>query len=83
MGGLNTVSNVVVHCRSHNGREAEVYFGAAYVNARRSSTARGGDHVTRAGEVRSPSPATVDTCRDSANQTGTEGSAGRQERKGR
>jgi len=69
VGGLSTVTNVVVHCRAHNGREAEVFFGAAYINARRSSTAPGSGNVNRAGEVRSPSLATVNTCRDSAETT--------------
>ena len=66
VGGLSTVTNVVVHCRAHNGREAEVFFGTAYINARWSSTAPGSGNVNRVGEVHSPSLATVNTCRDSA-----------------
>jgi len=66
-GGVNSATNVAVHCRSHNGHEADAFFGTALVNARRAAGSRlaaGGQSPTKT--ALSPSLATVNSCRDSA-----------------
>ncbi len=65
-GGVSSVTNVLIHCRSHNQHEADAFFGsrATRVGGRRSGQVSGTNVLAATRTVVSPSPATVDSCRD-------------------
>jgi hypothetical protein len=65
-GGASSTANVALHCKAHNQHEAELHFGAEFVEARRACGKRAAASATGAGPltpteaVVSPSPATVE-----------------------